>query len=410
MRLQLRPRTLGWAALALLAVASTPARAGQDGSARVTVFAEPSTANMGVTVTHPQVDLGTTLGPDFQLAAGYEVDIVTGATPRIFGPHTGSVDVVTSATKFSDVRHQGHVSLTYARPTSSVGFAYSYGIESDYRSSTVTGLARTDLLDHNFTLALGYTHNFDKVCDANNAGVGATLLNLKPLETSEQCFSGSPEVSTQPLSIDTFQPSLSWTATPRLMLQLGSTIQLLDGFQSNPYRQVLLGRDHRTPQEHHPQFRQRYALYARAAYALPAVRSSLQLMGRLYQDSWAVQAATGEALINKYMGQSLLVTLRARYNVQTGASFYRDGIGYLTLGPNGQYWTGDRELSPMSNYLMGGKVALLRRPEQEHTSWFVEMELVAKYELLLYFPESSDAPNWDRTKAHIVQLAYSLRF
>jgi hypothetical protein len=407
-RLQLRFRNLAGAAIGLLAVAA-PARAGQDGSARVTVFAEPSTANMGVTVTHPQLDLATTLGPDFKLAAGYEVDIVTGATPRIFGPHTGPVDVVTSATKFSDVRHQGRAALSYDRPTSSLAFAYSYGIESDYRSSTVTGLASTDLLDHNFTLALAYTHNFDSVCDANNAAIGATGIALRPLETSEKCFSGDPTVTTQRLHIDTFQPSLSWTATPKLILQVGSTIQLLDGFQSNPYRQVLLGRDHRTPQEHEPQFRQRYALYARAAYALPAARASLQFMGRLYQDSWAIQAASGETLLNKYFGQSLLLTLRGRYHIQSGASFYRNALDLLTLGPTGQYWTGDRELSPMSNYLFGGKIALLRRPGQEHSSWFAEMELVAKYELLLYFPESNEGPNWDRTRAHIVQLAYSLR-
>jgi len=217
------------------------------------------------------------------------------------------------------------------------------------------------------------------------------------------------KISTQRLQLDTFQPSLTWTATPRLLFQIGSTIQLLDGFQSNPYRSVLLGRDHATPQEHHPQFRQRYAVYARAAYALPAVRASLIGMGRLYQDSWAVQAATGEALINKYFGQSLLLTLRGRYNIQSGASFYRNGLEYLTLGPGGQYWTGDRELSPMSNYLAGGKIALLRRPEQEHSSWFVEMELNLKYELLLYHAESPDAPNADRTKAHIVQAAFSLR-
>jgi hypothetical protein len=408
-RLQLRPARAVLGALALLSLGA-PARAGtQDASTRVTVFAEPSTANEGIIVTHPQLDLGTTLGPDFRLGAGYEVDIVSGATPAVFGPRTGAVDVVTSATKFSDMRHQVHGALSYERPSSSWAFSYSYGWESDYTSHAITGTTRSDLLDHNFTLGLSYTHNFDSVCDANNNAVGDRVLELRPLTSSADCFTGADTVSTHRVNIDTFQPSLSWTATPKLLLQIGSTIQLLDGFQSNPYRSVLLGRDHRTPQEHEPQFRQRYALYLRAVYALPAVRASLLGMGRLYQDSWAIQAGTGEALINKYFGQSVLLTLRGRYHVQSGASFYRDGIGYLTRGPGGQYWTGDRELSPMSNYLAGGKIALLRRPEQEHSSWFVEMELNLKYELLLYHLDSPDAPNADRTKAHIIQAAFSLR-
>jgi hypothetical protein len=407
-RLQLRPATT--LALALLA-RGAPARAGTQGaSTRVTVFSEPSSVNEGIRVVHPQLDLGTTLGPDFRFGAGYEVDIVSGATPAVFGPRTGTVDVVSSATKFSDVRHQVRGALSYDRPTSSVAFAYSYGWESDYTSHALTGTARSDLLDHNFTLGLSYTHNWDSVCDANNVAVGDRILELRPLTSSANCFTGADDVTTHPVHIDTFQPSLSWTATPKLLLQIGSTLQILDGFQSNPYRSVLLGRDHRTPQEHEPQFRQRYALYARAAYALPAVRGSMMAMGRLYQDSWAVQAATGEVLLNKYFGPSLLLTLRGRYHIQSGASFYRDGIGYLTMGPAGQYWTGDRELSPMSNYLAGGKIALLRRPEQEHSAWFVEMELNLKYELLRYHLDSPDAPNADRTMAHILQGAFSMRF
>jgi hypothetical protein len=415
-RLQLSPsrplRALAAAGVlaGLLAGGAPRARAGQDAASRVTVFQEPSNANMGITVVHPQLDVGTTLGPDFRLATGYSVDIVSGATPRIFGPRTGGVDVVTSASKFDDIRHQVGGTLGYERPTSSLALSGSYGWEKDYRSATVTGATRTDLLDHNFTLGLSYTHNFDSVCDNNNVAAIGRPLDLKPLETSTACFTGAAEVVTHKLHIDTFQPSLSWTVTPRTVLEIGSTIQLLDGFQSNPYRQVLLGRDHRTPQERLPQFRQRYAVYARAGYALPAVRASMMATGRLYQDSWAVQAATGEVLLNKYFGQSFLITLRGRYHLQSGASFYRDAIGYLNLGPGGQFWTGDRELSPMSNYLAGGKVALLRRPEQERSSWFVEMELNLKYELLLYRLESPDAPNADRTKAHIVQAAFSLRF
>jgi hypothetical protein len=248
------------------------------------------------------------------------------------------------------------------------------------------------------------------VCDANNEAVADNPIMLRPLTQSAHCFGNETDVTTQSLAIDTFQPSLSWTATPKLLLQIGSTIQVLDGFQSNPYRSVLVGMQHQTPQEHEPQYRQRYAVYARAVYALPAVRGSGLMMGRLYQDSWGVQAASGEAVLNKYFGTSLLVSLRGRYHIQSGATFYRTGREYLELGPPGKYWTGDRELSPMSNYLTGGKLAFLRKPGQERSSWYVEMEVDAKYEFLYYDLPSPDAPNADRKYAHIVQGAFIIRF
>jgi len=64
----------------------------------------------------------------------------------------------------------------------------------------------------------------------------------------------------------------------------------------------------------------------------------------------------------------------------------------------------------MGNYLLGGKIAFFRRPMQERSSWFVEMELGGKYEFLYYRPESAVAPNADRKYAQIVQGAFAMRF
>jgi hypothetical protein len=275
----------------------------------------------------------------------------------------------------------------------------------------VTASTHGDLVDHNFTLALSYSHNFDRVCDANNSAV-TEPLDLRPLNSSAGCFqSGHPDLATHHLNIDSFEPSLTWTMTPRLVVQGGGTIQILDGFQANPYRSVALGSEGHTPQEHLPNLRQRYAVFARLAYAFPELRASGLLMARAYRDTWSVQAASAEASLNKYLvGNVLLVGLRTRFHIQQGAAFYRDAMGYRLLGPPGQYWTGDRELSPMSNYLAGAKLALLRRPEQEHSSFFVEMEFDAKAEVLFYHLDSSNAPNADRHYAGIIQGAFAARF
>src|SRR6185369_13560337 len=79
-----------------------------------------------------------------------------------------------------------------------------------------------------------------------------------PLASSKNCFTSSPEVVTKRLTIDSFEPSLSWTMTPRLVVQGGTTIQILDGFQSNPYRAVgvrlkaVEDLDRRPPLDHQP--------------------------------------------------------------------------------------------------------------------------------------------------------------
>jgi hypothetical protein len=389
----------------------TPARADDptEAAARLTYFREPSTANKGITVIHPQVDVASPIGGGLGVSAGWEADAVSGATPGVFGPHTG-VDAITNATQFHDFRQQAHGGFTYNRPDAGIGASYAYGWEHDYRSHSLSVTARDDLYDHNFTLIVAYSHNWDSVCDANNS-MAETVLHLQPLTSSAHCFNSSAsDTVTHPLSIDAVEPSLSWTMTPRLVVQGGGTIQILDGFQSNPYRSVLVGGEHQEPQEHEPTYRQRYALFARAAYAFPQWRASGIGMVRLYEDSWAVQAVTGDLVVNKYLSSVMLLTLRGHYHLQSGASFYRNGEQYVLLGPAGQYWTGDRELSPMSNYLVGGRMAFLRRPQQERSTWFAEMEADVKYELLVYHAESVNAPNVDRPYAHILQGSFSLRF
>jgi len=388
---------------ATLGAAERAQAATAEASTRVTMFDEPSSKNTGVRVYHPQADVSVTAASTFNVAAGYSADVVTGATPATF-------DVVSAATKFSDTRHLVHGGFGFEQSDGGIAFSAAYGWESDYKSFVLSGTTHHDLYEHNFTLGLAYSHNFDKVCDADNSAAAGLPLDRVALGKSSGCFTSTPGYVTHPLAIDTFEPSLSWTMTPRLVVQGGATIQILDGFQANPYRKVALGQENRTPQEHLPDFRQRYALFARMAYALPELRASTLVMLRGYDDSWAVRAFTADATGTKYLGQSMLMSIRAHYHIQSGASFYRDAIGYQTLGPAGQYWTGDRELSPMGNYLFGGKIAFFRRPQQERQSWFVEMELGAKYELLLYRPQSQFGPNPDRTFAQIVQAAFAMRF
>jgi hypothetical protein len=393
------------AALTLLAAAGQ-GRADVEAASHLTVFTEPSAQGRGIQVIHPQTEVAATHGP-VGLQAGYELDIVSGATTRVYRP--GDVPDAVSGATFSDVRHAARAGASFETTTVALTAGYSYGWENDYRSHTLSVSARGDFLERNFTLGLAYTRNFDRVCDRAN-DLAQSLLDLQPLGTSEGCFQASgTELTARRLSIDTFEPSLSWTATPLLMLSVGSTLQLLDGFQSNPYRAVRLGPEGREPQERLPQHRQRFALFGRVHQAVPPLRAAARLSARLYRDTWDVAAASADAEWLQYFGSSLLAGVRGRYHRQSGAIFFRTAEDYRVRGPAGQYWTGDRELAPLTNYLVGARVAFVKRPPPESRSWLGELEIHARADFLFYRTEPG-APNSDRTRAQVIAAGASLRF
>jgi hypothetical protein len=378
-----------------------------EAASHLTLFREPSSSGGSVQVVHPQTDVSASVGQTVSLNAGYEVDLVTGATPAVYG--SAQPDAVTGATRFSDTRQQTRGGVSIETPLIGLGASYSYGWERDYRSHTLSVSARGDFLERNFTLGLAYTRNFDSVCDQNNE-TAQTPLDRQPLTSADHCFhSDQPDVATHSVAVHTFEPSLVWTATPRLLVQLGGTVQVIDGFQSSPYRRVVVGSEGRTPQEHVPDLRQRFAGVARGRLALPELRAAVSALARLYRDTWDLRAVTAEGEVEKYLGPSLIIGARGRYHHQSGVVFFRYAEQYRTLGPVGQYWTGDRELAPLDSMLAGLKLTYLRRPERERRGWLDELELNVRFDALFYHAPSG-APSADRHGAYVTQAGVALRF
>ena len=184
---------------------------------------------------------------------------------------------------------------------------------------------------------------------------------------------------------------------------------MIDGFQSNPYRSVRLGTAGRTPQERLPQHRQRYAAFLQAAQAIPPVRSAIHLGARLYRDTWDVRALSADAEWRSYFASALVLSLRARMHRQSGAVFFRTAEALRLNGPVGAYWTGDRELASLTNFILGGAVTLVKVPPTEGTSFYEEIEVDARFDMMFYRPESG-APNADRSHAQIIQAGARIRF
>ena len=348
-----------WAVLAVIACAPVLARADNHAEVSTSVFEENRDGGHGgLTVVHPEAGFGVDLGQYVTLDAGYAADAVSGATATIYQP-----DAITQATRFSDTRHAGTVRIGFQGRQSKIGFTASVGTERDYLSHSIGGDASVDLPGRNTTIDLAYTHSFDQVCDKDNGM--AMPLERRALTGADPCNKTAGlfgkndpgETIWQPLSIDTAQSTLTQNLTPTLNMQIALYGQILQGFQSNPYRRVLVGSA--SPQEHIPDTRARWSLTARFNRYLPAVHGAAHFSARFYDDTWRVIGGDAELAYSQYVGQSLLLYFHARVYQQTAASFFKDAFYYMTESSAGEYFTGDRELSPVRDAILGARLSVI---------------------------------------------------
>jgi hypothetical protein len=353
----------------------------------------------GLTVIHPQVDFAVDIGDTTELRAGYAADVVTGATASVY-----SVDAVSTATPFDDLRHAGSFGLTFEGSRSALSFGAAVATERDYNSISVSAAGNVWLPGKNTNLALSYTHNFDEVCDRDNAM--ATPLERRALTGEDDCAKnvifGEDQLGLtvwRDISIDTTQATLTQNLSPTLVGQLSVFGQVLRGFQSNPYRRVRVSNVE--PQEHVPGVRGRLAVTARLNRYLEPLRSAVHLTARGYSDTWGINSGTFGLGYSQYAGDSLLLYFHGRVYQQTEAAFFKDAFFYDTEGPAGAYFTGDRELAPLRHVVTGAKLSLLSVAESDARVWGVFDELRFNLKADLYFFDELPA---DDIEANLVGI------
>lgn len=357
MRLQLTAAAL--AAAAAFAASGAVALADDRAEVSTSLFAEKRDGGKGgLTVIHPQADFGIDLGRFVTLDASYSADAVSGATSVVY-----QADAISSATTFSDTRQEGTLGFGLHGKRSRVDFSVTLGSERDYLSHQVGGSASIDLPGRNTTVALAYSHSFDQVCDKDNGMLSPeetkALTGADPCDKRAGVFGKDRPGTTlwRDLSIDTAQATLTQNLSPTMNLQVALYGQVLEGFQSNPYRRVRIGEN--SPQEHIPGTRDRLSLSARLNRYLPTLHSAVHFDARFYDDTWGVVGGDVELGYSQYIGKSLLFKLHARVYQQTAAKFFKDAFYYQTQSTAGEFFTGDRELSPVRNATLGGKLTLI---------------------------------------------------
>ena len=313
----------------------------------------------GLTVVHPQFDIGVDVGDNTTLDLGYSADAVSGATAAVY-----STDAVSSATTFKDLRHAANTGITFYGSRSSLSLSGNIGTERDYNSIGVGMSAKIDLPGKNTSLALSYNHGFDQVCDFDN-GL-ATALERRPLTRQQLCkkrqFLRGEDTSGdsiwRDLSLDSSQATITQNISPSVVAQVGLFGQVVRGFQSNPYRRVRVSGVE--AQENIPSVRGRAALMARVNKYMPSMKSAIHAMFRGYTDTWGVNSVTLGLGYSQYFGTSLLLRTNARIYQQSEATFFKDAFFYETEGSAGEYFTGDRELGAIRNVVGSMKFSYIK--------------------------------------------------
>ncbi len=317
------------AGVALLGGAN--AQAEERAGARVDVYVDEL-----IQVVSPAVDGGFGIGSSVQVAGGYTVDVVSGAT------RTHTVDVVSSATTFSERRHQVNLSTTVSRHGDrSVTVAWALSSESDYTSNVGSVGFSKEILQRMATVGGTYRLGHDRFGTATGESIEGRAINQN-LELGWAHILGRTTKGSITLEGD---HSICAEAL---------------GCQSSAYRYVPVvdlavddqGASHSlmSLRERHPKTRLRGAGALRLSQALGgdfAVHASY----RYYADTWQVRGHTSSlALAKSLMDEQLVMRVDARGGWQSPASFFRDTYESAALLP--EYRSADSELAGVTSAMV----------------------------------------------------------
>jgi len=410
MRLQLTSPRPWLAALVLVTAAGGVLHVRAEGGevdVGATLFHEGG-GPLNMTVITPSVRARVDPADEVSVRIGWDADIVTGASVAVVDAPGPRPDVISTATQLDDFRNVFSGGLELRSDFGSLRAGYAYGFESDYRSHALTLGARAELFERNTAFDVSFAHGWDSVCDVAQPRM-QDPVERRRLPASTGCFSSNTDLAARDVSLNSFTGTWTQAWAPIFVTQLSLGAQLVDGFQSNPYRAVWLGRS--SAQEHHPDHRFRYSASLAARLWIAPISGALHASGRAYRDNWGVQSLSAELALEEVIEGALRIRARGRYYAQTGAAFFSDDYA---LAPRGQYFTGDRELSEMSSILVGGSIGytLAAGAEGPVLGFLSSMSLLAKADWLHEdFPQfrygRAAVPNRD---AVIVTLALEAAF
>lgn len=274
----------------------------------------------GVEVTGPSILVRKKFLDDFSVSVNYYVDMVSSA----------SIDVVTTASKYTEERTQYSVGVDYLLNSTTLSMNLSNSSENDYESDTTNFTISQDFFSNLTTLSIGYGKSSDTV-----------------MKNGQDDF--LEEVDRQNYRID-----LNQIITKNFYMTIAVEGITDDGFLNNPYRSVrfldstvALGYSYQP--ELYPETKTSTAVALEGKYFLP-YRAALSAQYRNYTDTWGVSGQSFEIGYVHPFGEHFIFDLSLRAYKQSEADFYSDLFAFQDAQ---NFLARDKELSAYTSNSIG---------------------------------------------------------
>ena len=274
----------------------------------------------GVKVDGPSVLVRKSYKDKVSVWANYYVDMISSA----------SIDVVSTASAYSEERAETTVGIDYLHSKTFFGLSFTNSEEDDYSSDTINFGISQDFFGDLSTIGLSYGYGQDTV------------------------RRNGDDVFEEKLHRQNYGVSFSQVITKNLLVNVSYNGITDEGFLNNPYRSVRYADSasaigYAFEAELYPETRTSSAAAIRGVYYLP-YRAALKLEYRHFSDTWGIVADNGEIAYTHPLPKALTLDVRYRYYTQTSADFYSD------LFPRAQaqnFLARDKELAAFTSNSFG---------------------------------------------------------
>lgn len=247
----------------------------------------------GVTIDGPSILVRKKVGKSISFVANYYVDMISSA----------SIDVVTTASPYTEERQQKSIGMDYLRGNTTMSISVTNSEESDFTSDSYGFSVSQGMFGDLTTLTLAYSLGKDEVRRSDDD----TFVR----EADRQFYS----------------VGLTQIMTRNLIMGMNVETITDEGFLNNPYRTVRyvdssnpIGYSYEA--ELYPNTRTSTAIGIKARYYLP-YRAAIQGEYRFFTDTWGILSHTG-AISYTHPWGAWTFTGKYRHYTQGQADFYSD--------------------------------------------------------------------------------------
>lgn len=285
----------------------------------------------GVVIDGPSILVRKSIKDTVSIAANYYVDNVSSA----------SIDVVTTASAYTEQRIESSVNMSYLRDKTVLTINYGQSKENDYSAKTASFDFSQDFFGDLTTINAGYSQGWDVVRKRGDDEF-AEDANRK------QYRFGLSQIITKNSLI-----GISWETITDA------------GYLNNPYRSVrYLEPDNGSysyQSEVYPETRTSDAFAVRGMYYLP-YRAAIKAEARIFGDTWGIEARNMELAYTHPYDEHWIFDVKIRHYEQTKADFYSDLFSRIDAQ---NFRARDKEMSTFSNDSVGFAVSY----ERELNDW-----------------------------------------